>query len=475
VTLFEDPVTPASLFDKVWYSHVVTDLGDDLALLHVDRHFLHDLNGMKVLAELRERGYTVRNADLTVATADHALSTRPDRTEDSNPAAVSMLRGLRAEAARAGIRYFGIDRSEQGIVHIMGPEQGLTQPGISIVCGDSHTCTQGALGALAFGVGRSEVMHVLATQTLYQKKPKLMRVRFDGTPPPGVAPKDLVLHLIGKIGADGGSGHAVEYGGTAIQSMSIEGRMTVCNLSIELGAKFGMVAPDDTTFSYLSGRPFAPKDALWDQALTWWRSLKSDSEAQFDREVSIDSRLVAPQVTWGTSPQQVLGIDERVPDPADEPLADKRRAMEEALAYMGLQPRQALEGLPIDWVFIGSCTNGRIEDLRAAAQVLGDRKVAAGVHAWVVPGSQEVRRQAEAEGLDKQFLAAGFEWRAPGCSMCLAANGETVPPGQRSISTTNRNFEGRQGPLARTHLASPAMAAAAALTGRITDLRKLMN
>jgi 3-isopropylmalate/(R)-2-methylmalate dehydratase large subunit len=468
-------VTPASLFDKVWSSHVVTDLGDDLALLHVDRHFLHDLNGMKVLTELRERGYPVRNADLTVATADHALSTRPDRTEDSNPAAVSMLRGLRAEAARAGIRYFGIDRSEQGIVHIMGPEQGLTQPGLSIVCGDSHTCTQGALGALAFGVGRSEVMHVLATQTLYQKKPKLMRVRFDGTPAPGVSPKDLVLHLIGKVGADGGSGHAVEYGGTAIRSMSIEGRMTVCNLSIELGAKFGMVAPDDTTFSYLSGRPFAPKDALWDQALMWWRSLKSDTEAQFDRDVSIDSRRVAPQVTWGTSPQQVLGIDERVPDPADEPVADKRRAMEEALAYMGLQPRQALEGLPIDWVFIGSCTNGRIEDLRAAAHVLGDRKVAAGVHAWVVPGSQEVRRQAEAEGLDKQFLAAGFEWRAPGCSMCLAANGETVPPGQRSISTTNRNFEGRQGPLARTHLASPAMAAAAALTGRITDLRKLMN
>jgi 3-isopropylmalate/(R)-2-methylmalate dehydratase large subunit len=302
-----------------------------------------------------------------------------------------------------------------------------------------------------------------------------MRVRFEGTPAPGVAPKDLVLHLIGKIGADAGSGHAVEYGGSAIRSMSIEGRMTVCNLSIELGAKFGMVAPDDTTFSYLSGRPFAPKGALWDQALTWWCSLKSDPEAQFDREVSIDSRLVAPQVTWGTSPQQVLGIDERVPDPADEPSADKRRAMAEALAYMGLQPRQALEGLPIDWVFIGSCTNGRIEDLRAAAQVLGDRKVAAGVHAWVVPGSQEVRRQAEAEGLDKQFLAAGFEWRAPGCSMCLAANGETVPPGQRAISTTNRNFEGRQGPLARTHLASPAMAAAAALTGRITDLRTLMN
>jgi 3-isopropylmalate/(R)-2-methylmalate dehydratase large subunit len=468
-------VSSLSLFERVWNSHVVADLGGGLALLHIDRHFLHDLNGMKALAELRERGFEVRNPELTVATADHAVSTQPARTENSNPAGVAMLQGLRAETTRAGIRYFGIDRREQGIVHIVGPEQGLTQPGATIVCGDSHTCTQGALGALAFGVGRSEVLHVLATQTLYQKRPKLMRVRFEGAISRTVAPKDLVLHLIGRIGADGASGHAVEYAGSAIRSMSIEGRMTVCNLSIEFGAKYGMIAPDDTTFSYLSGRPFTPKQELWDRALAQWRTLTSDETAIFDREVVIDVGQVAPQVTWGTSPQQVTGIDGAVPDPANEPDLDRRRAMQEALTYMGLIPGQPLEGLPVDWVFIGSCTNGRIEDLRAAAQVIRDRKVAAGVRAWVVPGSQPVRQQAEAEGLAETFRAAGFEWRAPGCSMCLAANGELVPRLQRCVSTTNRNFEGRQGPLARTHLVSPAMAAAAAVTGRITDVRKLMN
>jgi len=454
---------------------VVADLGDNLALLHIDRHFLHDLNGMKALVELRERGYGVSHPELTIATADHALSTLPGRSEESNAAAVTMLHGLREEASRAGIRYFGIDRSEQGIVHVMGPEQGLSQPGASIVCGDSHTCTQGALGALAFGIGRSEVVHVLASQTLYQKKPKRMRVRFEGTLAPAVAPKDLVLHLIGRVGAAGGSGYAIEYAGSTIRSMSMEGRMTVCNLSIELGAKFGLVAPDDTTFSYLSGKPFSPRADLWDRALDYWRSLDSDEEATFDREITIDSREVGPQITWGTSPQQVISVAGRIPDPAQESDPDKRTAMLEALTYMGLSPGQTLEGLPVDWVFIGSCTNGRIEDLRAAAQVVGDRKVAPGVQAWVVPGSQQVQQQAEAEGLGKAFRAAGFQWREPGCSMCLAANGETVPRGKRSVSTTNRNFEGRQGPQARTHLASPAMAAAAALTGRITDIRKLMS
>jgi 3-isopropylmalate/(R)-2-methylmalate dehydratase large subunit len=468
-------VTSLTLFEKLWTSHVVADLGDNLVLLHIDRHFLHDLNGMKALVELRERGHPVSHPELTIATADHALSTVPGRSEESNAAAVTMLHGLREEAARAGIRYFGIDRSEQGIVHVMGPEQGLSQPGASIVCGDSHTCTQGALGALAFGIGRSEVVHVLASQTLYQKKPKRMRVRFEGALAPEVAPKDLVLHLIGRVGAAGGSGYAIEYAGSTIRSMSMEGRMTVCNLSIELGAKFGLVAPDETTFSYLAGRPFSPRADLWDRALEYWRSLTSDDEALFDREITIDSREVGPQITWGTSPQQVLSVDGRIPDPAQESDPDKRSAMLEALTYMGLSPGQALEGLPVDWVFIGSCTNGRIEDLRAAAQVLGDRKVAPGVQAWVVPGSQQVQQQAEAEGLGKTFRAAGFQWREPGCSMCLAANGETVPRGKRSVSTTNRNFEGRQGPQARTHLASPAMAAAAALTGHITDIRKLVS
>jgi 3-isopropylmalate/(R)-2-methylmalate dehydratase large subunit len=468
-------VTSVTLFDKLWTSHVVADLGDDLALLHIDRVFLHDLNGMKVLVELRERGYEVSHPELTIATADHAVSTLPGRNEQSNGAGAGMLHGLRVEAARAGIRYFGIDRPEQGIIHVMGPEQGLSQPGASIVCGDSHTSTQGAVGALAFGIGRSQLLHALATQTLYQKKPKRMRVRFEGPLAALVTPKDLVLHLIGVVGAGGGSGHAIEYAGSSIQSMSMEGRMTVCNLSVELGAKLGMVAPDDTTISYLAGRPFSPQGDLWDRALEYWRSLRSDEDAVFERDITIDSRQVGPQITWGTSPQHVMSVDSRIPDPTHESDPDKRRAMSEALAYMGLSPGQALEGLPVDWVFIGSCTNGRIEDLRAAAQVLGDRKVAPGVHAWVVPGSQQVRQQAEAEGLSKLFLAAGFEWREPGCSMCLAANGELVPRGQRTVSTTNRNFEGRQGPQARTHLASPVMAAAAALTGRITDVRKLLS
>jgi 3-isopropylmalate/(R)-2-methylmalate dehydratase large subunit len=468
-------VAPRTLFDKLWASHIVADLGDDLALLHVDRHFLHDLNGMKVLAELRARGLPVRNPELTTATADHSVSTQPGRTEASNPQASAALRGLREATGRAGIRCFTIGDDRQGIVHILGPELGLTQPGASIVCGDSHTCTQGALGALAFGIGRSEVTHVLATQTLYQKKPKQMRVRFDGQPAKYVSPKDLVLHLIGRIGADGGSGHAVEYAGSAIGAMSVEGRMTICNLSIEFGAKIGMVAPDDATYAYLAGRPFSPKGVLWDAAMSYWRTLPTDCAAVFDQEVEIDARHVAPQVSWGTSPQQVISVDGVIPDPAQEQDSQKRRAMSDALAYMDLMPGCPLEGLPVDWVFIGSCTNGRIEDLRAAAEVLRGRKVAAGVRAWVVPGSQKVRRDAESEGLAQIFREAGFEWRDPGCSMCLAANGETVPMRGRCISTTNRNFEGRQGPLARTHLASPAMAAAAAVEGRIIDIRKMMN
>jgi len=462
-----------SLFEKVWNAHVVADLGAGQALLHVDRHLLHDLSGMKVLAEIRNRGLRVRNPELTLATPDHGVSSDPGRDDESNPAATRLLRGLREETARAGVRCFDINEDGQGIVHVIGPELGLTLPGSLIVCGDSHTCTHGGLGALGFGVGRSEVIHVLATQTLYQRRPKRLRVWFDGALSPGVAPKDLILHLIGLLGAAGADGYAIEYAGSAVRAMSVEGRLTLCNLSIELGAKFGMVAPDDTAFQYLATRPMAPKGPLWDSALAHWRTLPSDADAVFDREVHVDAAAVAPQITWGTSPQQVVGIDGHVPDLDVMPEGSRRQAMAEALGYMGLQPNQRLEGIPIDWVFIGSCTNGRIEDLRAAAAVARNRHVAEGVQAWVVPGSQKVRRAAEAEGLDRIFREAGFQWRAPGCSMCLAANGETVPPGARSVSTTNRNFVGRQGPGARTHLASPAMAAAAAIRGCITDIRKL--
>ena len=463
---------PRSLFEKVWAAHVVRELGAGLDLLYVDRHFLHDLNGMKTLAEIRRLGRSVRRPDLTVATPDHGVSTLPGRDEATNPAASGLLRGLREEAALAGVRAFGIGDAGQGIVHVIGPELGLSLPGAMIVCGDSHTCTHGGLGAIGFGVGRSEVIHVLATQTIHQRRPRLMRVTFDGMPGPHVTAKDLILHLIGHIGADAGTGYAVEYAGQAIRAMPVEARLTLCNLSIELGAKVGMIAPDDTTFTYLAGRPHAPKGASWDRALASWRSLPSDDGARFDREVTIDAARVAPQITWGTSPQHVVAVDGSVPDPSAEADPVRRRGMEEALAYMALAPRQKLDGLSVDWVFIGSCTNGRIEDLRAAAAMVQGRRVAAHVTAWVVPGSQQVCRAAEAEGLDRLFRDAGFAWREPGCSMCLAANGETVPPGQRSISTTNRNFVGRQGPDARTHLASPAMAAAAAITGQITDIRK---
>jgi 3-isopropylmalate/(R)-2-methylmalate dehydratase large subunit len=464
-----------TLVDKIWELHVVASLETDLALLHVDRHYLHDLNGLKVLNDLQRRGLPVRNPELTTAIADHSVSTVPLRDERSNPAATDALLGLQREAERSGIRFFGIGDARQGIIHIVGPELGLTLPGATVVCGDSHTCTQGALGALAFGIGRSEVTHVLATQTLYQKKPKSMRVSFNGTPGPFVAPKDLVLHLVGELGVEGGSGYAVEYGGSTVRAMSMEGRMTICNLSIEIGAKYGLVAPDDVTLSYVHGRPFAPRGKRWEQAIRQWQTLPSDRDAVFERDLNIDASRVAPQITWGTSPQQVVPVDGRVPNPEREQDPDKRRAMIDALTYMDLEPGTALEGLPVDWVFIGSCTNGRIEDLRAAADVLRGRKVSAGVRAWAVPGSQAVRRAAESEGLHRIFRDAGFEWREPGCSMCLAANGETIPPHARSISTTNRNFEGRQGPLARTHLASPAMAAIAAVTGRVTDIRKLMH
>ena len=461
-----------TLFDKIWQAHVVADLGDGYALLHVDRHLLHDLGGGRAVMDIKEKGYRLRNPGLTFATPDHAISSAPGRAGTTATAA-RLLEDLRRLAREEGVRLFDVGEPGQGIVHVIGPELGLSLPGALIVCGDSHTCTHGGMGALAFGIGTSEVTHVLATQCLVQRRPKRMRVRFEGARGAGVTPKDMILHLIGRIGAAGGTGYAVEYGGAAVRALDVEGRLTLCNLSIELGAKMGMVAPDDTTFDYLAGRDFAPRGALWESALAAWRRLPSDPEASFEREERVDTGAIAPQITWGTSPEQVIAIGERIPDPAAMQDPGKRRAAEAALDYMGLTPGAPIAGTPIDVVFIGSCTNSRLSDLRAAADIARRGRVAPQVRAWVVPGSESVKRQAEAEGLDRIFRDAGFEWREPGCSMCVAANGETVPPGRRSVSTSNRNFVGRQGPGARTHLASPAMAAAAALAGAIADVRSL--
>jgi 3-isopropylmalate/(R)-2-methylmalate dehydratase large subunit len=464
--------TGRTLFAKLWDGHVVADLGDDTVLLHVDRHLLHDLGGSRGLLDLKSRCLAVRNPELTFATPDHAISSAHGRA-GTIEVGVTLLEALRVETAAAGIRLFDVDQPGQGIVHVIGPELGLSVPGALIVCGDSHTCTHGGMGALAFGIGSSELTHVLATQTLIQRRPKTMRVRFEGAMRPGVTPKDLILALIGRIGAAGGTGYAVEYAGSAIRALPVEGRLTICNLSVELGAKIGLIAPDEATYEYLRGRPYAPKAAMWDRAVEAWRQLPSDPDAAFDREVLIDVAEIAPQITWGISPEHVLPIDGRIPDPATIAEPGRRAAVETALEYMGLDAGAPIKGTPVDWVFIGSCTNSRITDLRAAAEVARGRKVAPGVHAWVVPGSETVKQDAIAEGLDRVFIEAGFEWREPGCSMCLAANGERVPPGQRSVSTSNRNFIGRQGPRARTHLASPAMAAAAAIAGAIADVRDL--
>jgi 3-isopropylmalate/(R)-2-methylmalate dehydratase large subunit len=463
---------PRTQLAKIWDAHVVADLGDDTYLLHVDRHLLHDLGGSRGLLDLKARGLPVHSPHLTFATPDHAISSAPGRTGTSSIGR-DLLTALREETRAAGIRLFDVDQPGQGIVHVMGPELGLSLPGCLIVCGDSHTCTHGGLGALAFGVGSSELAHVLATQTIVQRRPKAMRVSFEGAMPLGVTPKDLILRLIGVIGAAGGTGYAVEYAGSAIRALDVEGRLTICNLSIELGAKMGFIAPDDRTFAYLAGRPFAPKGGMSERAVTEWRKLPSDAGAPFDRELTLDVASIAPQVTWGTSPEHVIAVDQAIPDPAAIADPSRRGGIEAALDYMGLKPNQPILGTKVDWVFIGSCTNSRLSDLRAAAAVARGRKGAEGVRAWVVPGSEQVKRDAVAEGLDRIFIGAGFEWREPGCSMCLAANGETVPRGQRSISTSNRNFVGRQGPGARTHLASPAMAAAAAIAGAITDVRRM--
>ena len=465
-------MTPRTLFDKIWARHVVTEFGADASLIAIDRHLLHDLEAGPNFSRIAARGYGVHDPDLTFAMPDHAIASTPGRRTDTNPIGGRLLRDMRRGAYAAGVRLFDLGDEGQGILHVAAPDLGLTLPGMTLVCPDSHTCTHGALGALAFGIGSSEVTHVLATQTLRQKKPHTMRIRFAGRAAAGVTAKDVILATIGKLGTAAGRGHAVEYAGAYIRGLAIEERLTICNLSIELGSKIGMIAPDDTTYAYLAGRPYAPHGTLFDRAVRDWRTLASDDDAAFDAEHVMRADEIAPQVTWGTSPQDVIAVSGRVPDPGRQTDPERRRSMERALDYMGLMPDAPIEGTPIDWVFIGSCTNGRLSDLRAAAKLLTGRTVAPNVRAWVVPGSEAVRRAAEGEGLDRAFTAAGFEWRAPGCSMCLGANGDIMAPGQRSVSTTNRNFVGRQGPGARTHLASPAMAAAAAVTGAIADIRK---
>ena len=464
-----------TLFEKIWAQHVVARRDDGQTLLYVDRHLVQD-GSAPAFELLRQRRLPVRSPGRAFATADHYVPTHTrELASVADPEKRAMAQALQDDCAGAGIRFFGIDDRRQGIIHVVGPEQGLSLPGMLIVCGDSHTSTHGALGALAFGIGSFEITHVLATQTLWQRMPATLRVTVDGRLAPGVTAKDIILSVIARIGAAGGIGQVIEYAGEAIRSLSMEARMTVCNMTIEAGARAGMIAPDDATFQWLAGRPFAPKDAAWDAAVAQWRALPSDAGAVFDREVSLHANEIAPMVTWGTSPEDALPITGRVPDPDSAVDPSRRESMQRALAYMGLQPGQPLTEVAVDRVFIGSCTNGRIEDLRSAADVVRGRRVAAGVEAWVVPGSGLVKHMAEAEGLDRVFLDAGFQWRYAGCSMCLGTNGDQVAPGQRCASTSNRNFVGRQGRGARTHLMSPAMAAAAAVTGRLSDVRTLLR
>ncbi|HEX6978800.1 MAG TPA: 3-isopropylmalate dehydratase large subunit [Alphaproteobacteria bacterium] len=468
-------VKPRTLFDKIWESHVVHTQDDGTCLLYIDRHLVHEVTSPQAFEGLRMAGRKVRRPDATIAVADHNVPTTDRSKGIADPESRIQVETLEANCRDFGVPYYGMDDIRQGIVHIIGPEQGLTLPGMTIVCGDSHTATHGAFGALAFGIGTSEVEHVLATQTLIQRPAKNMRITVEGALPFGVTAKDVILAIIGKIGTAGGTGHVIEFAGDAIRGLTMEGRMTVCNMAIEAGARAGLIAPDETTFEYLKGRPHAPKGAAWEAAVAYWKTLPSDAGATYDREVRLDAAEIAPQVTWGTSPQDVLPITAQVPDPADESDPNRRAAMERALSYMGLKPGTKLRDIAIDRVFIGSCTNGRIEDLRAAAAVVKGRKVAGNVRAMVVPGSGLVKHQAESEGLDRIFREAGFEWREPGCSMCLAMNADRLEPGERCASTSNRNFEGRQGRGGRTHLVSPSMAAAAAVTGRLTDVRELMR
>jgi 3-isopropylmalate/(R)-2-methylmalate dehydratase large subunit len=462
-----------TLFDQLWDAHVIRELGEGWAVLHIDRHLLHDLSGPPALAEVTARGLPLHDPELVFATPDHAMSSQPGRNGMTYVPGGKLWNALRERTRAAGVRFFDLGQPGQGIVHVMGPELGIVLPGLTVICGDSHTCTNGGLGAMAFGVGSSESTHALATQTLRQQKPRQLRIRCEGQLRAGVSAKDLALHIIGRLSAAAGVAHAIEFAGPAIESMEVEGRLTLCNLSVELGARFGMVAPDQRTFDYLRGRAFAPQGAAFDAAVAQWRALHTDADAVFDREEIIDASAVPPTITWGTSPEHAIAIDGRVPDPMAAADAAQRATLRAALDYMGLEAGQPIAGTPVDWVFIGSCANSRLSDLRAAAAVARGRHVAQGVTAWVVPGSENVKCAAEAEGLRELFEAAGFAWREPGCSMCVAANGEQVPPQKRSVSTSNRNFVGRQGPGARTHLASPALAAAAAIAGVITDVAAL--
>ncbi len=464
---------PRTLFQKIWDDHLVHQDKDGLSVIYIDRHLVHEVTSPQAFEGLRATGRKVRRPDATLAVADHNVPTTDRSQGIKEPESKLQVDTLTENCEEFGVTLFQMNDKRQGIVHIIGPEQGFTLPGATIVCGDSHTSTHGAFGALAFGIGTSEVEHVLATQTLIQKPAKSMRITINGHVGPGVTAKDMVLAIIGKIGTAGGNGYVIEFAGDAVRALSMEGRMTMCNMSIEGGARAGLIAPDDTTFEYIKGRPMAPHGEAWDKAVAYWRTLPSDPGAAYDKEVVLEAKDIAPLVTWGTSPQDVLPITANVPNPAEEGDSHKRAAMERALEYMGLKPGQRLNTVPIDKVFIGSCTNGRIEDLRAAADVAKGRHVAQGVQALIVPGSGLVKEQAEKEGLDKIFLDAGFEWREPGCSMCLAMNADRLEPGERCASTSNRNFEGRQGRGGRTHLMSPAMAAAAAVTGRLTDIREL--
>ena len=463
---------PKTIYDKIWDDHLVHQQDDGTSLLFVDRHLIHEVTSPQAFEGLRNANRKVRNPNLTLAVVDHNIPTT-DRSKgiDDDDSRIQ-IETLDKNCKEFGVQLFGVDDKRQGIVHIVGPEQGFTQPGTVIVCGDSHTATHGAFGALAFGIGTSEVEHVLATQTLVQKKAKNFRVNVNGKLAIGVTSKDVILQIIGKIGTAGGTGHVIEYAGSLISDLSVENRMTICNMTIEGGARAGLIQPDQKIFDYLKGRPMSPKNENWDKALEYWKTLKTDDDAKFDKEINLTADDIVPMVTWGTSPQDVAPIDGKVPNPKNESNIDKRSSIDRSLKYMGLKPDVAMKDIKIDKVFIGSCTNGRIEDLREAAQILKDKKKAAHVHAMVVPGSGLVKEQAEQEGLDKIFISSGFEWREPGCSMCLAMNADKLKPEERCASTSNRNFEGRQGRGGRTHLVSPGMAAAAAIAGNLDDVRK---
>ncbi len=464
---------PTTLYDKIWESHLVDARDDGTCLLYIDRHLVHEVTSPQAFEGLRNTKRSVRRPDLTLAVADHNVPTSDRSIGIEDEESRIQIEALDQNCADFGVELYDMNDIRQGICHVIGPEQGFTLPGTTMVCGDSHTATHGAFGCLAFGIGTSEVEHVLATQTMIQTKAKNMRVTVDGELPIGVTAKDMILAIIGEIGTAGGTGCVVEFAGEAVRSLSVEGRMTMCNMTIEAGARAGLIAPDEKTFEYLKGRPKSPKGSTWEASVECWKTLKTDNDASFDIEITLQGGDIIPQVTWGTSPEDVLPITERVPHPADETDPNRRNKMERSLEYMGLEPGLPLKEIRIDRMFIGSCTNSRIEDLRAAAQVADGRKVADHVSAMVVPGSGLVKEQAEQEGLDKVFIEAGFDWREPGCSMCLGMNADKLAPGERSASTSNRNFEGRQGPGGRTHLLSPAMAAAAAIKGYLTDVRDL--